>query len=106
MYLTLNTISLPKVVTQLPKPNKDLSPGQLAMEAGDAGGRCSGGSVLPAMVQAVRRRGAAVRGGEGDRGVDLAVGGLVAAGHGARLGSAMAAVAALCANEHKRARRE
>jgi hypothetical protein len=25
MYLTLNTISPPKVVTQLPKPNKDLS---------------------------------------------------------------------------------
>jgi hypothetical protein len=27
VYLTLNTISPPKVVTQLPKPNKDLSPG-------------------------------------------------------------------------------
>jgi hypothetical protein len=25
VYLTLNTISPPKVVTQLPKPNKDLS---------------------------------------------------------------------------------
>jgi hypothetical protein len=25
MYLTLNIISPPKVVTQLPKPNKDLS---------------------------------------------------------------------------------
>jgi hypothetical protein len=27
VYLTLNTISPPKVVTQLPKPNKDLSAG-------------------------------------------------------------------------------
>jgi hypothetical protein len=26
VYLTLNTISPPKVVTHLPKPNKDLSP--------------------------------------------------------------------------------
>jgi hypothetical protein len=30
----------------------------------------------------------------------------IAAGHGARLGSVMAAVAAFCANEHQRARRE
>jgi hypothetical protein len=28
VYLTLNTISPPKVVTQLPKPNKDLSAAQ------------------------------------------------------------------------------
>jgi hypothetical protein len=28
MHLTLNTISPAKVVTQLPKPNKDLSPGR------------------------------------------------------------------------------
>jgi hypothetical protein len=28
VYLTLNTISPPKVVTQLPKPNKDLSGGR------------------------------------------------------------------------------
>jgi hypothetical protein len=29
VYLILNTISPPKIVTQLPKPNKDLSAGEL-----------------------------------------------------------------------------
>jgi hypothetical protein len=44
VYLTLNTISPPKVVTQLSKPNKDLLEGEESVAEGE--GREMGGNRI------------------------------------------------------------